>query len=108
MVRVALSVMTPTSTMRPSRMPTSARCDAPPVPSTTVPPLSFRSSMSGPLGSRQLQFGRYRMAEELGRVLPRDLAHLVGREVGETDVGARLRVGPRRVRVRVVAFEADV
>src|ERR1044072_2244249 len=86
-------------------MPTSARLAGAPVPSTTVPPVSFRSSMSD---LRSLQFGRNWMTEQVRRVLPRDLAHLGGREVAQAVGRAQWRVGPRGVGVRVVALETDV
>ena len=57
---------------------------------------------------RQLQFGWYWVTEELRGVLPRDLAHFVGGEVGETRERPALRVGPGRVGVRVVALQRDV
>ena len=46
------SSVSPTTTIRPSRIPTSARRGARPVPSTTVPPWINRSSTRG---SRSLQ-----------------------------------------------------
>src|SRR5262245_17825662 len=45
MVSRASSVTSPTATMRPSRMPTSARRPGAPVPSTTVPALITQSSI---------------------------------------------------------------
>src|SRR4249920_3396176 len=51
----AAPVTRPTSTMRPSRTPTSARNGAPPLPSTTVPPSISQSSILHPPGDRQRQ-----------------------------------------------------
>src|SRR5690349_11039919 len=45
-VSCASSATSPTATIRPSRIPTSARREAAPVPSTTVPPLITQSSIS--------------------------------------------------------------
>src|SRR5262245_7467028 len=104
MVRFASSSTSPTATTRWSRTPTSARRAGAPVPSTTVPPVSLRSSMSD---LRSLQLGRNWVAEELRRVLPRDLAYFRGREVTQAVGRAQLRVGPGGVGVRVVALEAD-
>src|SRR5947208_6433405 len=42
----ASSVTSPTATMRPARIPTSARRPGAPVPSTTVPPLITQSSIN--------------------------------------------------------------
>src|SRR5205809_609084 len=50
-VRLAGSSILPTATMRPSRTPTSAATPVRPVPSTTVPPLRIRSSITGSCSS---------------------------------------------------------
>src|SRR6266576_6023250 len=105
MVRLASSPTSPIATTRRSRTPTTARRAGAPVPSTTVPPVSFRSSMSD---LRYLQLGRHWMPEQMRRVLPRHLAHLGGREIAQARDRVQLRVGPGRVGVRVVTLEADV
>ena len=48
------------------------------------------------------------VAEQLRRVLPRDLADLVGVKSREPSAARGLRVGPRGVGVRVVALDTDV
>src|SRR5947209_5031263 len=45
-----------------------------------------------------------RMSEQLAGIAPRDAFDLLGGEVGDLSSQHRLRVGPRRVRVRVVAL----
>src|SRR5579862_8684107 len=105
MARVASSSTSPIATTRWSRMPTSARWAGAPVPSTTVPPVSLRSSMSD---LRTLQFGGNWMTEQVRRVLPCDLAHFGRREVAQAVDRTQLGVGPGGVGVRVVALEADV
>src|ERR1700722_20218053 len=81
MVSVASSSLSPTATIRPWRMPTSATWAACPVPSTTVPPVSRRSSTSGPrqeaVGGRldggSFEEGRIGADVELHRIREREL-----------------------------------
>ena len=48
------------------------------------------------------------MAKQVRRVLPRDLAHLVVVQSAQATARVVLRVGPRRVRVGIVALQHDV
>src|SRR6266542_4293833 len=82
-VRDAGSSISSTATTRPSRMPTSARRRAAPVPSTTLPPAIFTSSMVAtfrcvPQGPNSSLRDASWKSEQLGG--------LVGRRDGATDV----------------------
>src|SRR6478752_5384219 len=55
-----------------------------------------------------LHRGRYREAEQVRRVLPGELADVVGREAVELRPEELLGVGPGAVLVGVVGLEADV
>src|SRR4051812_13899550 len=80
MVRAARSSTSPTATMRPSRRPTSARCPGRPVPSTTVPPVSTRSSTSHP--SRRCRPGYVERAGRVARRAGYSLSTIAGMPEG--------------------------
>src|SRR5918994_5878508 len=82
-VRAAGSSTSPMATTRPSRIPTPARRRAEPVPSTTLPPAIFTSSMVAtfrcvPQGPNSPLRDASWKSEQLGG--------LVGRRDGATDV----------------------
>src|SRR5439155_14394282 len=91
MSRFALSSTSPTATMRPSRMPMSARRRGAPVPSTTLPPMMRQSSMA----TRLVRANR-RHLEDMEERRQRDVALEAQAGPGEE----RLELGPGALAAR--------
>src|SRR5579862_464335 len=77
-VSFASSVTSPTVTTRPSLTPTSPWNRGLPLPSTIVPPVIFRSSMSSPLafGASYTESAAPEARSEVGGVVEPERAHL--------------------------------